>query len=51
MGHYADALLLLPLSLNDQISQVPETERRIPRGHYVDWVEGCLKGFDEADLS
>jgi len=51
MGHYADSLLLLPLSLNEQVEKVPKTEKRIPHGHYVDWVEACMKGVEESDLS
>ncbi|MEN8203698.1 MAG: Gfo/Idh/MocA family oxidoreductase [Bacteroidota bacterium] len=43
--------LLLPLSLNEEIENIPETEPRVPEGHYVAWVDACVKGYGKSDLS
>ena len=39
IGNYGSEPLLLPLSLNEQIASNPKTEKRMPEGHYVAWVE------------
>jgi len=41
---------LLPLSLNEQIN-VKETLERVPEGHYLQWVNACMKGFGKAETS
>ncbi len=41
---------LLPLSRNDEVN-VEETIPRVPEGHYVQWVNGCMAGYKEKDLS
>jgi predicted dehydrogenase len=52
IGSYgSENMLLLPLSLNEQVASVPRTEKRVPEGHYVAWVEACMKGHGESDLS
>ena len=51
MGNQGTDPLLLPLSLNEQIASVPKTEQRVPEGHYVAWVEACMKDPGESDLS
>ncbi len=52
IGSYgSENMLLLPLSLNEQITGVPKTEKRVPEGHYVAWVEACMKGYGESELS
>jgi hypothetical protein len=51
LGNYSDIPLLLPRDLNDQIAQIPKTEKRVPEGHYVAWVEACMKGVEESNLS
>jgi predicted dehydrogenase len=43
--------LLLPRALNDEIASIPKTEKRVPEGHYVAWVEACMKAVEESDLS
>jgi len=43
--------LLLPRSLNEEIARVPLSEKRVPEGHYVAWVEACMKAVEESDLS
>ncbi len=51
MGNQNIEPLLLPLALNEQVASVPKTEKRVPEGHYVAWVEACVKGYGESDLS
>ena len=41
---------LLPLSRNESID-VAETLPRVPEGHYVQWVNGCIAGYKEKELS
>jgi len=41
---------LLPLSLNEQVN-VKETLERVPEGHYLQWVNACMKGFGKAETS
>ncbi len=51
IGNQGMQPLLLPRALNDEIAQVPKTEKRVPEGHYVAWVDACMKGVDDSDLS
>ena len=41
---------LLPTKLMTNV-EVKETEPRVPEGHYVQWVNGCIAGYDDAKLS
>ena len=43
--------LLLPRELNDEVAAIPKSEKRVPEGHYVAWVEACMKAVEESDLS
>jgi hypothetical protein len=43
--------MLLPTSRMDELEALPKTLRRIPEGHYVDWVNACMKGYDDAEVS
>ena len=51
IGNQGMLPLLLPRALNDEIAQVPRTEKRVPEGHYVAWVDACMKSVEESDLS
>lgn len=51
IGNYSKQPLLLPNTLMPDIEKVPKTEKRVPEGHYVAWVEACMKGYGESDLS
>jgi len=51
IGSHNGQPLLLPRSLNAEIANIPETEKRVPEGHYVAWVEACMKDVEESDLS
>lgn len=52
-GTYGENPRLLPTSLNDMIT-VPQTIERVPNsadGHYAQWVEGCIAGYGNKELS
>ena len=51
IGNYSDTPLLLPRSIMSELETLPKTEKRVPEGHYVAWVEACMKGYGESDLS
>ncbi len=48
---FSDPPLLFPETLRSEIEGVPKTEKRVPEGHYVAWVEACMKGYGTSDLS
>jgi len=41
---------LLPTSKNVGLV-VPETIKRVPEGHYQQWVDACIAGYGKAELS
>ncbi len=52
-GTYGTNPRLLPTSLNDVVN-VPETLERVPNGadgHYAQWVEACIAGYGNKELS
>lgn len=52
-GTYGENPRLLPTSLTDMV-QVPQTIERVPNGangHYAQWVEGCIAGYGNKELS
>lgn len=52
-GTYGLFPSLLPTSLNNSI-QVPQTIERVPgglQGHYAQWVEACLAGYGNMEVS
>ena len=51
IGNYDTDPILLPTSRKEEADAVPKTLKRVPEGHYVDWVNACMKGVDESDLS
>ena len=51
IDNHAERPVLLPKTLMPEIDKVPETEKRVPEGHYVAWVEACMKGYGESELS
>ncbi len=51
LGNYRDAPRLLPTSRMPEIDEVPKTISRVPEGHYVQWVNACMKGYGNAELS
>lgn len=42
---------LLPLSRNEQAEAVPQTIKRVPEGHWVQWVNACIDGFGKGQTS
>ena len=51
MGNYASAPTLLPTSRMKEVTLPPKTVARVPEGHYVQWVNACLKGYGNATVS
>jgi predicted dehydrogenase len=51
IGNYSSDPILLPMSRMDEIAAVPKTLKRVPEGHYVDWVNACMKGHGNAEVS
>lgn len=51
IGNYSSEPILLPTSRKEEADAVPKTLKRVPEGHYVSWVNACMKGFDEAEVS
>ncbi len=47
---YGNDPKLLPTKLTDIVS-VPETISRVPQGHYIQWVEACIAGYGNKELS
>ena len=40
---------LLPLSKNDSAKAVKETIKRVPEGHYLQWVNACMAGYGKGE--
>ena len=51
IGNYSEMPRLIPTTRMGEIDSVPKTLARVPEGHYVQWVNGCMKGYDKAILS
>jgi hypothetical protein len=49
-GTYGSNPTLLPTSRMQEV-HVPETLPRVPEGHYVQWVNGCIAGYGRKELS
>jgi predicted dehydrogenase len=48
---YGENPRLLPTKLMKEVSFPAETLARVPEGHYVQWVNACLKGYGNAVTS
>jgi predicted dehydrogenase len=42
---------LLPTSRMSEAANVPKTLARVPEGHYVQWVNACIAGYGQKELS
>lgn len=42
---------LLPTSRMEQETMPELTEKRVPEGHYLQWVNACMAGYDNAETS
>lgn len=51
IGNYSKPPRLLPFSRTEEIDALPKTLKRVPEGHYVDWVNACIKGYGNAEVS
>ncbi len=51
MGNYSIPPVLLPTARMKEKTLPAPTLPRVPEGHYVQWVNACLKGFGKAELS
>jgi predicted dehydrogenase len=49
-GTYGSDPRLLPTSRMKEVN-VPKTLDRVPEGHYVQWVNGCIAGYGKNKLS
>jgi hypothetical protein len=47
---YGENPTLLPTSKTKEIN-VPQTLKRVPEGHYVQWVNACIAGYGKNELS
>jgi len=47
---YGENPTLLPTSKTKEIN-VPETLKRVPEGHYVQWVNACIAGYGKNEVS
>ncbi len=54
MGDYNLAPVLLPTTRMKDEALPPQTIRRVPgaeAGHYTEWVDACMKGYGQMELS
>ncbi len=49
-GTYGNNATLLPTALSKDV-KVPEVTKRVPEGHYIQWVNACIAGFGKNELS
>ncbi len=49
-GTYGSNPKLLPTSRMNEVT-VPQKIARVPEGHYIQWVNACIAGYDNAKLS
>ncbi|MBS1750652.1 MAG: Gfo/Idh/MocA family oxidoreductase [Bacteroidetes bacterium] len=48
---YGENPRLLPLTRAEEAKAVPETIKRVPEGHYLQWVNACIAGYGKAETS
>jgi hypothetical protein len=42
---------LLPTKLMTEKTMPPETIKRVPEGHYIQWVNACIAGYGKGETS
>jgi len=47
---YGNDPKLLPLKRTLEVN-ISETIKRVPEGHYIQWVEACIAGYGKKELS
>ncbi|HXB06360.1 MAG TPA: hypothetical protein VNW04_04575, partial [Puia sp.] len=50
-GTYGRKPTLLPTSRMSEVAAIPQTLARVPEGHYVQWVNACIAGYGQKELS
>lgn len=48
---YGDNPRLLPTSLMKEVTMPKETIKRVPEGHYIQWVNACIAGYGKGETS
>jgi predicted dehydrogenase len=51
MGNYDKAPVLLPTRKMSEVTLPAKTLARVPEGHYVQWVNACMKGYGKGVVS
>ncbi|HMP99000.1 MAG TPA: Gfo/Idh/MocA family oxidoreductase [Cyclobacteriaceae bacterium] len=51
MGNYMTKPVLLPTKRMEEVTLPKQTLPRVPEGHYVQWVNACMKGYGKAEVS
>lgn len=51
IGNYFTNPVLLPSKRMNEVTLPPKTLPRVPEGHYVQWVNACMKGYGNAVVS
>jgi predicted dehydrogenase len=51
MDCYGENPRLLPTRLMQEVSMPKEKIKRVPEGHYLQWVNACLAGYGNAETS
>jgi predicted dehydrogenase len=49
-GTYGNNATLLPTALSKD-AHVPQVTKRVPEGHYLQWVNACIAGYGKNELS
>ncbi len=50
-GTYGAEPRLLPTSRMEETKAIPATLARVPEGHYAQWVNACIAGYGNTELS
>lgn len=48
---YGENPRLLPTKLMNEVTMPKETIRRVPEGHYIQWVNACIAGYGKGETS
>lgn len=51
IGNYFTNPVLLPTKRMNEVTLPPKTLPRVPEGHYVQWVNACMKGYGNGVVS
>ncbi len=49
-GTYGNNAMLLPTSRSKEVN-IPQVTKRVPEGHYLQWVNACIAGYGKNELS